>query len=371
MKTLAAATAGAAITATIIAITLTAWQCQSHSSDQTGHYSPNSNAPYLVNAEAKSMMLESINRARESAGVDPVTLGTSNAPQMHAEDMLQNCYTSHWTTNGRKPYIRNALAGGSAAYTAENIQTSAECGFPESDQEELPPMGRAIQGALQALLNSPGHRANILNPDHERVSLGIAWNSHTLKTVQQFEQKQATAVSPLTLSGGTIALGVVFLAPADEGQVFALLAHDPPDQPLTRGQLDNTSCYEGPEPIAAFLKTGVHSRNTVTTETTDAYQRSCPDPRSIPKDAPAARSPEDAARLKEQARRAAETATRRVKRTSYVPTYRWEQTDHSLHFAADITTVIKEYGRGFYTVIIVHSGGQENAVIGEWTVQKK
>ena len=327
--------------------------------------------PYLRNAEAKTLMLEAINAARRSQGQSQLKLGTSDAPQLHAEDMLAHCYTSHWDRRGRKPYTRDRSAGGQAAFTTENIYSSAECGFEDAGNERLPRTKETITSAVNALLRSPGHRDNMLNPDHQTVSLGIASDTRTFKAVQQFEQHLATPLRPLSLSGDTLSLSLVFTPPAEPGHIFVLLAHDPQDTPLTRGQLDRSSCYEGPRPIAAVLKTGLHNRSAV--ETTRSYdvERSCPEPQDTDPEAAPAQSAEDAARLKEEARDQARKTKVRLNETTYVNAYRWEETKHSLDFATDISALTKSRGRGYYTAIIVVSAKGGNRTVGEWTVQKR
>ena len=60
----------------------------------------------------KVYMLELINKERVEAGVQPVTLGDNFAAQLHAENSLANCFSSHWGLDGLKPYMRYSLAGG-------------------------------------------------------------------------------------------------------------------------------------------------------------------------------------------------------------------------------------------------------------------
>ena len=62
--------------------------------------------------EEKDYMLALINSERRKAGVNPVVLGTNNAAQLHAESSLADCVSSHWGTDGLKPYMRYSLAGG-------------------------------------------------------------------------------------------------------------------------------------------------------------------------------------------------------------------------------------------------------------------
>jgi uncharacterized protein YkwD len=77
--------------------------------------------------------------------------------QEHAEDMLARSYFGHQTPEGLGPSDR-ARADGYRAGIGENI---VEQRF-------------STQEALDAWLNSPGHRRNILDPDSREMGLGLA-----------------------------------------------------------------------------------------------------------------------------------------------------------------------------------------------------
>ena len=48
-------------------------------------------------------------------GLTNVTLSAIDSAQLHAENLLDNNYFSHWDLNGYKPYMRYTLAGGSGS----------------------------------------------------------------------------------------------------------------------------------------------------------------------------------------------------------------------------------------------------------------
>jgi len=75
--------------------------------------------------------LELINKDRRTAGLDPVVLNYNKAAQLHAEDMLDNLFLSHWGTDGFKPYMRYT-AGGGINYEVEN---SAYSGWVDTRQD--------------------------------------------------------------------------------------------------------------------------------------------------------------------------------------------------------------------------------------------
>ena len=60
----------------------------------------------------KQHALGLINAERMKAGIGPLSFGSKNAAQLHAESSLSNCVSGHWGADGLKPYMRYALAGG-------------------------------------------------------------------------------------------------------------------------------------------------------------------------------------------------------------------------------------------------------------------
>ncbi len=126
--------------------------------------------------------LELINRDRVANGLGPVVLGSNIASQTHAEENLTNAYSSHWGMDGFKPYMRYTLAGG-VNYVGENVIGTGTSGDP-SDTRDPKEM---LAQAQERFMDSPGHRANILNRWHKKVSLGIAYDGENLHLVQHFE----------------------------------------------------------------------------------------------------------------------------------------------------------------------------------------
>ena len=130
----------------------------------------------LVSAELlkqrREHMLGLINEARSEYGYPPVILGSNSAAQQHPEAMLANNFTGHWGIDGLNPNMRYTLAGGTN-YMGENVAGAIV-------QSGVDYLSRNAQTLLtehhQGLMQSPGHRKNILNKWHKKVSLGIACN---------------------------------------------------------------------------------------------------------------------------------------------------------------------------------------------------
>ena len=148
-----------------------------------------------------------INQNRTSMGLDKVILSPIPSGQEHADSMLQNGYFSHWDTQGYKPYMRYSLLNGTG-YVEENVayEYSGQLIFLSTQRVE-----RAIGDLEWQMMNNDsaccanGHRDNILNIYHTRVSIGIAYNANYLYLVQDFETYLTSLSSPIA-QGNTVTL---------------------------------------------------------------------------------------------------------------------------------------------------------------------
>ena len=121
-------------------------------------------------SQAELLMLELINEERISRGLDPLEINNrlNEASEDHSAWMLETGTFSHQGENGsshreRIEDARYALEG--SWRTAENIGWQSERGAPGIEDDV-----RDIHAALMA---SPGHRANLLNPELEDIGIGI------------------------------------------------------------------------------------------------------------------------------------------------------------------------------------------------------
>lgn len=106
------------------------------------------------------------------------------AAQAKADDMLKNQYFAHNTPDGRTPWDFFKNAGYNYLVAGENLAVD----FTDSESQE------------SAWMNSPGHRANILNKNFEEIGIGIAqgeFQGHTAIIVAQYFG--TAAVQPVVL----------------------------------------------------------------------------------------------------------------------------------------------------------------------------
>jgi len=199
-------------------------------------------APEAYHDELVLYALELINIDRAEHGLQNVTLSTINCAQLHAEDMLKNNYFSHWNQDGYTPDMRYTLSGGQGAVT-ENIAYSTGLTHRNFYNKAKTTLER-----LQYLMMYDdaewdwGHRDNILNPLHNKVSIGIAYQDQCIYLVQDFEDDHITwdtfSVSDpnkMTLSGTT--------AQADYIPASLFVFYSNPS-PLSVNQLENAP-YNG------------------------------------------------------------------------------------------------------------------------------
>ena len=110
-------------------------------------------------ASLAEQVLTLVNQQRQAAGVKPLQLNdqlTATATA-HSQDMALNDYFGHPGLDGRSPEARILAGGYNAFITSENI--AAGLASPES--------------VVQAWMDSPGHRANILNGKLSEMGVGF------------------------------------------------------------------------------------------------------------------------------------------------------------------------------------------------------
>ena len=130
-----------------------------------------------------------INKDRADFNLSSVQQTSLNVAQQHADSMLRYGYFSHWDTQGYKPYIRYSLLGGRGA-VAENIAYASVRPGHYSSASDVEPVLRMLESSMMyndSVCCNDGHRENILNPLHTRVSIGIAYNYTTVFFAEDFE----------------------------------------------------------------------------------------------------------------------------------------------------------------------------------------
>jgi uncharacterized protein YkwD len=111
-----------------------------------------------IDEESEQRILELINEERVKAGVKPVVLDRTitEVARKHSRDMWMRQYFAHNTPEGKTPFQRMDEGGIRYTSAGENLAFA-------------PTVGVAHKG----LMNSPGHKRNILDPNYGRVGIGV------------------------------------------------------------------------------------------------------------------------------------------------------------------------------------------------------
>lgn len=110
------------------------------------------------NTTLQDQVVTLTNAARQDAGCAPlrVEVGLTAAAQGHAQDMAARDYFSHTTPEG-VPFDQRIRNAGYGRPGAENIAQGS----------------RTAEGVMDLWMESPGHRANILNCELTAIGVGL------------------------------------------------------------------------------------------------------------------------------------------------------------------------------------------------------
>lgn len=122
-------------------------------------------------APFERLLAELINKERITRGLSQLVLEPtlSEVARVHSVEMRDRRYFSHISpTPDRRTMLDRFLArfANPPAKLAENIAQRKESGWALSEQ--------SIRESHEELMKSPGHRANILDPEFTHVGIGIA-----------------------------------------------------------------------------------------------------------------------------------------------------------------------------------------------------
>lgn len=103
-------------------------------------------------------MVDLVNQERTKAGLKPLAVDMRLVvlAREKAQDMIDKNYFSHQSPTYGSPFDMMKAAGVTYSYAGENIAGAS-----------------TVDQAHTALMNSSGHRANILNVNYDHIGIGI------------------------------------------------------------------------------------------------------------------------------------------------------------------------------------------------------
>jgi hypothetical protein len=132
--------------------------------------------PAFSSAITVDNIINLTNQSRQEYNLAPLSQNQllDNAAQAKADDMLAKGYFAHVTPDGRTPWSFIVAAGYNYLMAGENLAVN----FTEAENVET------------AWMNSPDHRANILNQNYEEIGVGISQGQYqgheAIFVVQEF-----------------------------------------------------------------------------------------------------------------------------------------------------------------------------------------
>ena len=315
-------------------------------------------------------MLELINDERVSAGLNPVVLGDNVAAQLHAEASLENCFSSHWGMDGLKPYMRYSLAGGYQS-NGENGSGRSYCIKASDGYRANSSAEQGIRRAMDGLMDSPGHRDNILRPWHKKVNIGLAWDRYNFQVVQHFEgdyveydQLPIIDKGVLRMSG-SVKNGVQF--DDDFRDLGVQIYYDPPPHTLTRGQVARTYCSDSGLHVAS-LRPPLTGRSFYPRNEFTQTHNPCPDPYDVPAEADAPRSANEANLFWQAAYLDSSSREPRSITVPWITALDWTARGETFSVTVDLWDVMEKHGEGVYSLIVWGSIDNERVVISEYSI---
>ena len=324
-------------------------------------------------ADLHKLMLHLTNQERINAGVPPVRMGTNPAAQIHAEEALKGCYSSHWDRWGLKPNHRYTLTGGTGA-DGENGSGLDFCIRPGQNYAPNGPMETEVAETVHGWMDSPGHRRNLLNPAHTVLNVGIAYDRYNSPMVQHFSSDYVTyQVKPFIDSTGVLRLE----ATSDRATfniadtVNIQISYDPPARNLSRGQLAHTYALCNGRVvgwIAEPLTGGAfYLGHAVKLET---QEHPCVDPYHTSPRRQAPSNPEEAHQAWANAKALSAAAPPITTKTIRIIADRLDQSTRQIIVEADLNQILQENGPGIYTIMLwgrpAHMS--ENAPLSEQSI---
>ena len=191
---------------------------------------------------AKLVLLELINKHRKKHHKQPVELDihACRSANKTAQDAALNKYMGHWDSQGKKPYHRYAVDGGDA-HVSENASGVESTDFFKQDINEM--ISLMKENHMLMYNERPpldGHRLNILDPYHNQLGLGVAYDGSSFCYYEEFINDYLTK-SSTKLQNGEVSM--LFTIPDQFNLVGISISYDKPFKPMTRKELNTKTSY--------------------------------------------------------------------------------------------------------------------------------
>ena len=113
---------------------------------------------FTIDPATEEAMIALVNKERNAAGFSTLTFDSKlrEVARFHSEDMFKRGYFSHYSPEGKSVADRAEQFNINYTVIGENLAYAP-----------------SLELAHKGLMNSPGHKANILSPDFNKIGIGI------------------------------------------------------------------------------------------------------------------------------------------------------------------------------------------------------
>jgi len=124
-------------------------------------------------SSAERILLDSVNAERKAQGIPPLAWddALALAARSHAAEMARHNAVAHVLPGEPSLPSRATRAGAKFAWLSENVVSAGN-----------------VDNAQALFIKSPAHRANILDPDMDRIGIGVAQRGGQVFVVEDFSQ---------------------------------------------------------------------------------------------------------------------------------------------------------------------------------------
>ena len=124
-------------------------------------------------SSAQRILLDSVNAERKAQGIPPLAWdeALALAARGHAAEMARQNSVAHVLPGEPSLPSRATRAGAKFTWLSENVVSASN-----------------VNNAQAQFMKSPAHRANILDPDMDRIGIGVAQRGGQVFVVQDFSK---------------------------------------------------------------------------------------------------------------------------------------------------------------------------------------
>ena len=184
----------------------------------------------------QARIVELVNQARVAQGLGRVSVNPTlqKAAELKLADMINNSYFAHTSPTGVSPWVWFKEAGYLYTYAGENLAMN----FTQAEEVH------------QAWLDSPSHRANVLNKNYKDIGVAVGVGEIDGEPATLVVQFFGTSFVPPVIAQNPTPEPVKQVQGTELVQELPALAKNPPQEEKVIAQAPPAEPVQTPEPVA-------------------------------------------------------------------------------------------------------------------------